>query len=341
MINFFPSSDSLHLLDLGVMRKLMFRWVYGEKEFGRKWDQQKKELASQLLTNCQQFMPVEIHRAVRDLKSLRKWKGVEFRSVLLYVGMVIFKQLLDPEEYDSFLILCCATRIVTSKSYKNYFPLAAKMFRAYFHTYISIYGRHSIGSNVHLLTHIVEDMEFHKVETLMDLSTYKFENSLRLLGLQLKSGNRPLAQVSKRILEFSQINNFESKNPFETKEFSPILMSANKNEFSGTFDKIRITPNVVLSSRKIGDSHFLTTNDEIVKMKFAKKENNKYQVFGERLLHKESFFSNPIDSSKLKIFISSGDVTSTLHAYDTQSIVAKMLCIGFEDKFVFMPLVHM
>lgn len=34
MITAFPSSDPLHLLDLGIMKRCLLRWVFGEKGYG-------------------------------------------------------------------------------------------------------------------------------------------------------------------------------------------------------------------------------------------------------------------------------------------------------------------
>lgn len=105
MIYSFPSSDPLHLLDLGVMKRCLLRWVFGEKGYTRKWSKSSTERASRLLESCQKYMPTDMHRAVRNLNYLRKWKGVEFRTVLLYVGMAIFEQVLDEDEFNHFMIL--------------------------------------------------------------------------------------------------------------------------------------------------------------------------------------------------------------------------------------------
>lgn len=124
MIFSFPSSDPLHLLDLGVMKRCLVRWVFGEKGYTRKWSKCSIERVSRLLENCQKYMPTDIHRAIRNLKYLRKWKGVEFRTVLLYVGMAIFDEVLDANEFNHFMLLCCAVRICSSSLYKNYLPIA-------------------------------------------------------------------------------------------------------------------------------------------------------------------------------------------------------------------------
>lgn len=95
MITSFPSSDPLHLLELGVMRKCLNRWVFGESKYKGKWSKPLNELATRLLLKCQHEMPLDIHRAVRGLDTLRHWKGLEFRTFILYVGCVILKQVIN------------------------------------------------------------------------------------------------------------------------------------------------------------------------------------------------------------------------------------------------------
>lgn len=345
MIYSFSSSDTLHLLDLGVMRRCMFRWVFGERGYEKKWNKKTIDAVSKSLENVQQFMPMEFHRAVRNLSCLRKWKGVKYRTILMYVGMVVFKPILNEAEYDHFLLLCTATRICCSKNSKNFLTIAEKMFTSYIQNYISLYGRHTIGSNVHLLSHIVEDMQRNNVESIMELSTYKFENSLRLLGLNIKHGYLPLQQVAKRILENSQLRCDSDSKFFELQHLSPQLRYMKQN---GTFefDQIRLSSGVTLSNRKAANSWFLTKNKEIVQMKYAKREGDEFTVAGACIDNKRNFFLNPIASSKLDIFASDGKVSEKLNIYSTESIFGKMSCLPCEELingkltkyFVFIPL---
>lgn len=94
MIMNFPSSDPLHLLELGIMRKCIYRWVFGEQKYSGKCKKLLVDLTSRLLATVQTEMPNDIHRAVRKLDSLRHWKGLEYRTMLLYVGCVIFEQVI-------------------------------------------------------------------------------------------------------------------------------------------------------------------------------------------------------------------------------------------------------
>lgn len=92
MIAAIPTSDPLHLLDLGIMRKCSYRWIFGCKKYKGKWSKPLVGFTSRLLENCQQHMPNDIHRAVRKLDCLRHWKGLEYRTILLYIGMVVLKE---------------------------------------------------------------------------------------------------------------------------------------------------------------------------------------------------------------------------------------------------------
>lgn len=71
MIFGFPTSDPLHLLELGVMRKCLYRWVLGAKRYQGKWKRTQVERISQLLRQTNLTMPSDIHRSVRTLNNLR------------------------------------------------------------------------------------------------------------------------------------------------------------------------------------------------------------------------------------------------------------------------------
>lgn len=340
MIQTFPSSDPLHLFDLGVMRRCLTRWVFSEKGYERKWNNDKIATASQLLLNCQTYMPNDIHRAIRNLNCLRKWKGLEYRTVLLYVGIVVFQEVLNADEYNHFLMLCCAVRICSSRVFKDYLSVAERMFKLYVQKYIPLYGRHTIGSNVHLLTHVVEDMEANNVENIMDISTYKYENCLRLLGLNLRHGNLPLEQVSRRIIEISQVRSkSECHSLFNPEKFSPQVFGSSQPLMT-TYQKVQITPEVMLNSKKLADSWILTKTDEIVKMEYVKMENNEYKIVGTAIKEKSALFTCPMNSIKLKIFSSDGKMHDESRTYDLSTLAAKMMCLPTKDKFAFIPILH-
>lgn len=337
MISNFPTSDSLHLLDLGIMKRCMLRSIFGESGYKHKWPKNVVDLVSRLLDSCQTHMPFEIHRAVRNLSSIRKWKGVEFRTMLLYVGMVIFKDVMNEKEYNHFLTLSCATRICMTKSFKVFWPMAQQMFNSYVKMYGELYGNHSIGSNVHLLTHIVDDMVFNDVDSLMELSAYKYENCLRLLGMKLRHGNLPLEQVSRRIIEMSQLRSTsESHSLSRVQESETQLLYPN----GSSFRTIKINQNLVLSNKNSKDAWFITKTNEIVKMEFAKFENGRYLITGKKLQNKTHLFLTPMNSTRLKIFKSDGKFENELCTFDISDVESKMICLPSNENFALIPLIH-
>lgn len=342
MIAAFPTSDPLHLLELGVMRRCLFRWVYGSKGYFRKWRKSTVERISRLLKECQTYMPSDCHRALRPLDCLRFWKGVEYRTFLLYIGMVILKEAATEEEYRHFLLISSAVRICSCDLYKSFIPIAGKMFNTYVLNYIKIYGRHTIGSNVHHLIHITEDMVRCDVGNLMDLSTYKYENALRVMGLQLKHCNLPLEQISRRIVEKTKVEKFSMKlckYNISADSFSPQVYYKRKRQNRITYDKISIAPDVNLSNRKKGDLLFITKDGEIVKMAYIIGQNG-YKICGFSLKEKDSFFLNPINSAKFDIYESNCILNEELCTFSSKSIKAKMMCLPSGDKFVFIPILH-
>lgn len=350
MIKAFPTSDSLHLLDLGIMRKCMYRWVFGIKGYTQKWNKATIDTVSRLLKGCQPQMPSDIHRAVRGLDCLKRWKGLEYRTILLYVGMVVLKDVLPEHEYHHFLILCCAVNICSSKVYyKASIPLASKLFGKYVQMYIEIYGEDTITSNVHSLIHITEDLNDLNICDLAEISTYKYENCLRLLGLKVKHCNLPLEQVAKRITEMASIEKDEIFHShfdlLSANKFSPKVYYEKRHGNYKTYDKIEIKSGVFLSNRKIGDSWFLAKSFDaelcIVKMKHAVQIENKYRICGVSLNEKREFFKYPVTSTKLNIYASDGTTNHDLDTFEIESIVAKMICLSYNAHLlVFIPLLH-
>lgn len=281
------------------MKRYVSRWVNGAKGFDRKWTKVKIYQASLALLYLGKQMPREIHRSIRSLDVLKYWKGVEFRTLLLlYTGIVVFEHFLPDDKYKLFRMLFCAVTICSCNIYKNFIPIASKIFGSYIRGYIRIYGRHSITSNIHNLAHVTEDMLHQNIGNLMDISTYKYENCLRLIGLKVKSCRSPLEQAAKRIMETEGIERaLNSESLFELEEFTPVLKYKIRNPLNSTnaiYRHIEISPDIVLSNKTIGDCWFLTHSGHIVKMIHAMKIENVFKVCGTRILQKQLFFKDPI-----------------------------------------------
>lgn len=80
-------SDSLHLLELGVMRRLLNGWRTGSMTKRAKWSTTEKTEISNFLVKIR--FPKEIHRRMRSLEFVSLWKGLEYRNFLYYVGFIL------------------------------------------------------------------------------------------------------------------------------------------------------------------------------------------------------------------------------------------------------------
>lgn len=210
MVADFPTSDPLHLIELGIMKRCLTRWKDGTKSYKHKFNKADLNRINSLLIRANAEMPFEIHRAVRDLNSLHYWKGTEFRTFLLYVGIIVLKDVLIAEEYSHFKLLVCAVIYCSSEHYKravNNSIIVDELIGDYIEQYIEIYGEHTISSNIHNLAHLLNDVR--RFGGLNSISTYPFENCLRVMKLKLRAMNKPMEQIARRMSEISALMDYE------------------------------------------------------------------------------------------------------------------------------------
>lgn len=310
----------------------------GEIGYDGKWSANEKREISALLLRTNKDLPNEIHRAVRTLNDLAFWKGSEFRTVLLYVGMVVFKKYLPSNIYNHFMVLCAAVTICSSDEYRAYLPKARELFIEYVEYQSDFYGIHSLSSNIHNLIHIVDEVE--RFGNLNKLSTYEFENCLGGIKSKLKLYNKPLEQIAGRLIELANLN--MTTVDFDNNPFKPILRQ--KYEFDQgvslvAFKDIFVRPNVLLTNRKLGDRWFLTNKSEIVEMQYAFVQNGENFIRGIPILDKTDFFKYPFSSHFINIFkskLTKGTATN----FKINEFKVKLVRLSISEECVFIPLLH-
>ncbi|XP_061716895.1 uncharacterized protein LOC133524769 [Cydia pomonella] len=175
MIEDFPVSDSLHLIDLGLMKRLLIGWRDGN--FGKyltKWNAQNIEKVNSFLKSC--IMPKEIHRSVRTVDVLAHWKGSEYRCFFYYLSFIILQEVQRAEPYNHFMHLFCAITICSNDSYFHLLRIAEEMLKHFVEQFKTIYGKDYITSNIHNLLHLVDEVK--KFGILQNFNAYCFENKL-------------------------------------------------------------------------------------------------------------------------------------------------------------------
>lgn len=74
-------------------------------------------------------------------------------------------------------------------------------------------------------------------------------------------------------------------------------------------------------------------------MEFATIKNNYYLICGKVIEDKADFFTKPYASNRTDIYISHGICTEA-EMYNINGIKAKMMCISYNEQFVFIPILH-
>lgn len=328
MIQDFPVSDSLHLIDLGIMKRLLIGWRDGN--FGTyltKLRAQEIEYLDDFLKKCK--LPTEIHRAVRTLDCLSFWKASEFRTFLHYLSIVILPDILRKDVVEHFLTLFCAITICSSQSYFNFLPLAQELLKHFVEQYKYFYGSHYITSNVHNLLHVVNEVE--KFGPLQNFNAYPFENQLYLIKRMLRQGNKPLSQIAKRLCESS------------TRNLSTIATNTKNTVPTVTVKKnmsVLHCQNFILST-KANDKYCLTHNGDIFEVKDILSEGNNITLHGQKIINRDVIFETPIKSSFLDMYKAekSSDPLNVIDISPAE-IKCKLVNITHNNTLYFLPLLH-
>ena len=200
--------DYMHLVLLGVTRKLLYLWLEGEK--GEKIQTRKYRISqdavrilSSRFTSFIETCPKEFARKPRSLANFRMFKATELRTILLYTGVVAFKcHVIRKNVYDNFLLLVCAMRIFLSPVYckdRAYTKHARKALKRFVEHYREIYGAGNVVYNVHNLIHLHSDNKIYG--NLDSVSAFPFENYLQAFKRMIRHGHHTMQQLIRRLDE--------------------------------------------------------------------------------------------------------------------------------------------
>jgi hypothetical protein len=191
--------EYMHLICLGVMRRLLLLWTSPSSDF-RLTCRQRKQLSDSMVS-LGQNLPSEFHRKMRPLQELERYKAVEFRTFLLYVGPVCLKQVLPDNMYQHFLLLHVALYIYLGDI--PYFYQAEMCLLKFVEDMGHIYGEGQYVYNVHCLSHFAR---FYAILGSPEVwSAFPFENYLQTLKRRVRSKKNVAAQLISRITELESL----------------------------------------------------------------------------------------------------------------------------------------
>lgn len=195
--------DHMHLVFLGVAKKLLCYWVKGKLPH-RLSSKEVLSLSKNLL-KLRPFIPRDFQRKPRALSELAHFKATEFRMFLLYTGIVVLGEVLSTTKFSNFLKLHSAMSILLSPnaSVKSWNELARSLLTQFVQEVQVIYGLEFMVYNVHSLIHIADDaMNFGN---LSNVSAFPFESFMQKIKRMLHAKNYQLTQVAKRLSEMESI----------------------------------------------------------------------------------------------------------------------------------------
>lgn len=334
MINDFPL-DYMHLICLGIMKKLLVIWVTTLKS--KKHTAKKLTELNDFIATLSSTIPSDFVRKPRSLNDVNQWKASEFRLFLLYLGPVLLPQILDQTSLLHFNALSCAIRILCDPKVCQVHDEYAHSLLVYFVKTMSIlYGDSHLTHNMHNLMHITNCVKIHG--NLDQFSCFPFENFLFCIKNMLKTGNLPLQQVLNRTIEKAKNVPLNVKLPSEFKLLKD--KNAINTELTVDCEEVYSTiefPSFSLTNKSPNNCCYLKSN-KIVIITLICLFKQKEVVFGREVIPSNGLNHYPCDSREIGIF----ELVELSEVKNWP--INEILCKGFavfnsESSYVF-PILH-
>ena len=321
--------DYMHVVLLGVMRKLLNRWA-SRDSCSHLITHEMLNKISQRLVSLSRSVPNEFARNPRPLSDLRHWKATEYRQFLLYTGPLVLKDVLPSDLYHHFLYLHCAIKILCSESLCcRYNMYANNLLRHFVKESSKLYGAHFITYNVHCLIHLPKDVL--RFGPLDNFSCFPFENFLQTLKRLIRCSRNPLAQLVKRLSEASNFCKFP-----RSKNNSDVIVSKlhKKGPIIGEIDGKQYQRVHFLSWNLSifppNNCVFLKDGSVLIIENFVEADES-LKVVGRKFLNKCPFYNNPKNAAKV-LNTYSVSTESELRIWPLHEVFCKAFCMHLPEE---------
>lgn len=331
--------DYMHLVCLGIMRKLLFLWKYGPENI--KLKNEELNAISDGIDNSSSCMPTTFARRPRPLKHVKKWKATECRRFLLYDGPVVLKNILSADKYANFIRLHVAIRLLTDPckvSMSNNIDLAETLLKRFVETYETIYGQRYVSYNVHNLLHVVSDVRIHGC--LDNFSAFRFENFIFCLKKLLRKHNQTLPQIVRRIKELDEVSmNINNKNVIVNAGFTNVHRSGPSiRNIRGIQYKTYKTESLTIKCNDSRNNCVILHDGIAVRCLNFVKTNERMYIIGSEFCNVREIFSDPVSSLVVDCFI--GSESEIISNWEFDRIKTKACAIPCDGEFAILPLLH-
>lgn len=332
--------DYMHLVCLGVTRKLLILWMRGP--LNTRLSIGLLNRISERLIDLRNALPSEFARRPRTLFDVDRWKATEFRSFLLYTGPVILRGLLSEPLYNHFMLLsasiyCC----LNSVTCVHYLQFVRSSLLQFVNLAAEIYGKDVLVYNMHSLIHIADDVaRFGPLDT---ISCFPFENHLRSLKKLVRKAEMPLQQIVRRISEQSA---WRSLTPLPAVNFVYA-----KHESGPVPDDVKSLPDLTQYKKlnlpgfklntTVKDGIILLKNGDVAVVQNILVSRSDTYIVCRKFLRKRSLYEYPLPSCEINVCTVSlicPETATVSHA----AVQQKCVCVPtrHDNEFAVLPLAH-
>lgn len=208
--------DYMHCILLGIMRKLLRTWLGMDGANRHKLKNEHIRAISALCIELAKSCPSEFSRKPRSLDELNNYKATEFRMILLYTGMLIFKDFVSDDVFKNFMDLMVAMKILLNPNLAVPLnPLAHRLLLKFNKDFERLYTKFEVVYNVHQLIHLADEaLRFGSLDT---VCSFPFESQLYQFKLMKRRPNAVLKQLVARISESRRYSDMIEESENRTK----------------------------------------------------------------------------------------------------------------------------
>lgn len=321
--------EYMHLVALGVTRKLLYIWISMKKSPAR-LPRNLIEKLNKRLQQVSKYTPCEFSRKPRSVLELDHWKATELRQFLIYSGPVVLKDILPLDQYQNFICLSVAIRLLLGQNtHKTYNDYAHSLLVHFVKCFGMLYGEKYMSYNIHGLVHVASDAIKHG--PLDSYSGFKFENHLQKIKCMVRSPFQALQQVHNRIAELEKQQPADRPTGFSKRRESELDSESSETHFSvftSETAKYKLTK---------GNNCVLLKSGEIGLIESFIKCGEHYILFKEFSLL-ANYFDNPCGSK----FVNICEVSKLKSPVrrSVKEIDSKVYLVPIEEKIIAIPLVH-
>lgn len=327
--------DYMHLICLGVVRKLIYLWLKGPLRC--RLSVGLLRVISEQMKFARQYFPRTFCRRPRSLLEVAQWKATEFRQFLLYTGPVVLCNNLPNDKYLNFLVLSVSVRILLSPTLcVQYCDYSENLLKYFVENFAHLYGQEFLAYNVHSLIHLAQDAR--RFGPLDNVSCFPFENFLGKLKKMVKRPQNPVQQIVRRVNERHKVRRRKCTDANE-KHYRCHPTGPVPSGYENCLPYKDYRDKDTFISCSAGNNCFEHSGRVALVKNILQSPSGRTYVVCQYFDKYKPFFDHPLDSSCLGIKMVSG-LTDQLQVLSVTDVARKIILLPFRDCFVALPLLH-